>query len=64
MGRNIENFLFFIFLYECLKTRNKFFILCIQKLETAINQTPISSIGRKDPLPVCMHVAYKCKWAL
>ena len=38
--------------------------MCIQKLETAINQTPISSIGRKDPLPFCVHVAYKCKWAL
>ena len=34
--------------------------LYVQKLETAINQTPISSIGRKDPLPFCMHVAYEC----
>lgn len=32
----------------------------VQKLETAINQTPISSIGRKDPLPFCAHVAYEC----
>lgn len=44
----------------------KFFIifksvLYIQKLGTAINQTPISSIGRKAPLLICMHVAYECK---
>lgn len=39
-------------------------MLCMYKRETAINQTPISSIGRKDPLPICMHVAYKCNWAL
>lgn len=47
-----------------IKPGRKIFILHIQKLETAINQTPISSIGRKAPLPVCMHVAYECKLAL
>ena len=36
------------------------FSIYIQKLETAINQTPISSIGRKDPLLFCTHVAYEC----
>lgn len=37
-----------------MKMRNNnffgFFVVRAQKSETAINQTPISSIGRKDPL--------------
>ena len=64
MFKNAKQIFYFVY----TQTRNKILflqiVLHIRKLGTAINQTPISSIGRKDPLPICMHVAYECKWAL
>nr|DAY15149.1 MAG TPA: hypothetical protein [Caudoviricetes sp.] len=39
-------------LYKNLE--DNFCALHVRKSETAINQTPISSVGRKDPLPFCV----------
>lgn len=63
--RKSNNFYNFLIYFMSIKTRNnnflEFFVVRAQKSETAINQTPISSIGKKDPLHETRNV---CVWVM